>query len=152
MAPRSIFPAAIALAMLVLSGCLGAGIIHPKEDRETHFSIQSKFRSHLFGGQQSAPNPNKSELTAAWGKPDRVIPQGPGTEIWRYPNGFNWHGVVLMIGIPIPLMLPLSRSYTEVYFAEDKAEWALTSYGSWSGGCLCPDNEGSMRYGFRKLE
>ena len=127
-------------------------MVHPKEDRYTHFTVDSKFRSHIFGGQESAPNPNKSEITAAWGKPDKVIPQGTQAEIWQYSNGFNWRGVVLMIGIPIPLVLPLSRSYTEVYFAGDKAEWALSSYGTWSGGCLCPDNEGNMKYGFRKLE
>jgi hypothetical protein len=84
---KAVFTAGLLLGTLVLSGCLGAGIVHLKEDRQTHFSVDPKFRSHLFGGQQSASNPNKSEITAAWGSQTESSRKDLGPRFGDIPMG-----------------------------------------------------------------
>jgi hypothetical protein len=152
MGTKAFLFAPIVFVSLVLSACVGGAVVYPKKEKYTHFSVSSLSRSLPIAGYRPDHNPTKSEITAAWGKADEIIIQRRQEQIWKYTNGFNWYGVVPMIGIGIPLVLPVSRDYTEVYFKGDNAEWAVFSHETWSGGCWCPDNEGNMKYGFRKLE
>lgn len=142
----------LAAAALAVSGCVGIGFMHPMETRFQHFGTDKiNGKKNLAAYIRKDGNPSKEDVQAAWGKPN-VIFRHDKLEVWQYHNGMNWYGVIPMIGIPIPLVLPITRSKIDIYFLGDAAQYATAQSTTWSGFCFCPNSEADMRYGFHALQ
>ena len=67
-------------------------------------------------------------------------------------DSYNWVGIVPMFVIGVPIALPLIPSNTFVYFDGKHSVKIYFSRTEWAGGCYCPENEGTFKYGFHALK
>ena len=78
-----------------------------------------------------------SFLLEKWGEPDSRKAQPDGSEVWRY-NGFpRWAGVVVMVIIPIPLVVPTGLEHVDFTVRDARVVRAHSSANhlSWGWGC-----------------
>ncbi len=110
------------LAAVFLSGCIGAGLL-----RETGNSIESEKGFVMVGKDIHPIDPHQKTsqepvtekiLVSIFGQPDKTFASDSGTKILRYNEDLSWRGVVLFVGIPIPLALPVGRNHQEFYFKD----------------------------------
>ena len=85
------------------------------------------------------------------GQADSKIDEKDGVVIWRYKTGMSMVGVVPMVGVGIPLVVPTGSDYTDIYIKNELAVKAHVSSTTWSGGYYGPANEGTDKKTFNKL-
>lgn len=142
---------ALLVTVLLTSGCAGIAVVHTKEIRFNKFGADDSYGlKSLSIGYKYKRNPTKEEVKKAWGKPDDTFRKGK-LAVWQYDNGMNWYGIIPMVGLPIPLVFPLTRSHIDVYFLGDSGQYATMQGEDWNGFCWCPNNEAELKYGFHTL-
>lgn len=132
----------------VFSSCIGMAVIHPFSYERDKFSIYPSSKGSYNSERE---NPTKDEVLRLWGEPDKIYLED-GIQVWKYNDGVNWIGICPIIGIPIPLILPIWQGKSEIYFDGNTAIKFYHNYTTWSGFCYCPENEGNMIYGWRFLK
>ena len=50
-----------------------------------------------------------SDVVAEWGKPDDIVIVNDKSKKLIYKKGLRWKGIVIIIGIPIPLSIPVGH-------------------------------------------
>jgi hypothetical protein len=66
----------------------------------------------------------KETVLNTFGKPSKVVYDEDGIhETWRYNNGVFLNGVLLMVIMPIPLVVPYGYNYTAYRFKYDILEY-----------------------------
>jgi hypothetical protein len=131
----------LSLTLLALSGCIGAGIVTqgvsswnigdngfsapcPGEKAETTLCSQDKVR-------QMTPE----IIAETWGVPKRDYVTN-GQRLLVYNVGIAWRGIVIFIGIPIPLLLPLGHNEATLYFQD--GHLVKFEYGyNWLTAAVC---------------
>jgi len=126
-----------ALLMLELSGCAGLvvstvknkdlnieGVGIPDFQKEKSVKANEQIRQHLRGylvkGFHVGEKVSKDSALEHWGKADRIIKNGD-IEEWQYlGNGHIWVGIIPMIVIPIPLVVPIGHNQTLLTFRENE--------------------------------
>jgi hypothetical protein len=110
---RRLKPVFVLVMCLLCQGCVGVASMS-----STRTAISNPVLSDaasLNGLSQVAATNTRSNsdytaqwLEAHWGKPSTLRPEsgGGGGELWTYKFGNAWRGVVPMLIIPIPLILP----------------------------------------------
>jgi len=85
-------------------------------------------------------NSNTEEIESRWGKPDEINSTPEGEE-WIYFNGggTSFIGVVIGLGIPIPLVYPQKQKVRFLVHGSNKVEriYSNRSYG-FLYGCIPP--------------
>lgn len=120
--------------ILSLSGCLGLVFATPSEcknetpltDINDIFFSQPSFQdnfSRVFRNKPSAPPKvsTKAEFLRDWGKPNEIISTSDNEEIWIYKNDL-WCGVIPVVILPVPLILPVCDGFNHVVFQDNKAK------------------------------
>jgi hypothetical protein len=153
--------------LLCCTGCFGGGVVYSKRQTLQDFSIQSY--SHVpypsqavrssgpsalqsaasqpavpnppLSPDQNLANPTEADVRALWGEPDSSSKEKDGVVVWRYDNGPNLVGVVPMIFLPIPIIVPIGSNYSEIYFKDGRAFKASFSEMAAAGGYYGPANE-----------
>ena len=101
-----------------------------------HSTLEKK--GHL--GQKLERNKpiTKSELLDTWGKPD-VLEVGlqPSTEIFKYEREIGYSGIVLGLGVPIPLVIPFGSRYTVLQLEDDVVTSIRVIRTGINGGAGC---------------
>jgi hypothetical protein len=138
----------LALACCLLSGCYGGGVVHSRTTTTENFSLGYRGEVHP---ESKEGNPTEAKLQELWGKPDSKIDEKDGVVIWRYKTGMSMAGVVPMVGVGIPLVVPTGSDYTDIYIKNELAVKAHVSSTTWSGGYYGPANEGTDKKTFNKL-
>lgn len=83
----------------LLSNCVGIGLIYPTKD-----IYERKFKSE------------KEDVS----RPYKIKKISESSEIWIYKDdGFKWAGVFLIVGVPIPLAIPVGKNKTYLFFEND---------------------------------
>ena len=60
---------------------------------------------------------SKEEVSRIWGKPNTVKSLAGNTQLWEYCQpGYSWGGVIIGIGLPIPLFLPTGSNCSVLTF------------------------------------
>jgi hypothetical protein len=85
------------LLLPLLSGCIGGLFVYPKKIPVGEYKRYAKC----------------AELIASWGQPDHQSVDGSATTL-VYKMGYKWAGVMPMIIIPIPLVIPVGRNSTSL--------------------------------------
>lgn len=148
---KSFLSLSLLITVLFTSGCAGIAFVHTKETRLNKFWPDDSYGlMSLTPDCKYKRNPTKKEVRSSWGKPDDTFLKGQ-LAVWQYDNGMNWYGVIPMLGIPIPLVLPLTRSHIDIYFLGDSGQYATMQAEDWSGFCWCPNNDADLKYGFHIL-
>ena len=87
------------LLCLLLSGCIGGGIIKSKTNPYRWYNSHSKTNAEVY---------TSTWLKTNYGKPTNVITNG-SEEVWTYQSGRIWAGVMPVVIVPIPLAVPVGR-------------------------------------------
>lgn len=92
----------ISLFLLTYSGCVGIDANYTKVSKDT-----------------SSWNQTKYDLLRHYGEPDSKDKISENTEKWTYDNELHFSGIIIWIGIPIPLMVPTGYHYNS-YIIKDE--------------------------------
>ena len=57
-------------------------------------------------------------LLDTWGEPDEIVRDADSGERWTYDRGLRWNGLAFVVGVPIPLILPVGRE-SDTFLAKD---------------------------------
>jgi hypothetical protein len=107
-----------------LCGCVGLVVSTPAELEVKH---PGAHKSGLFGQsparwacERPARGVTKSDFVRVWGRPERIVATAAG-ETWTYGEDARWCGAYLLLLVPVPLMLPVCRTFDEVDFVGETA-------------------------------
>jgi hypothetical protein len=134
--------------MAFLSGCVGIGFVHSKVDEYDGFLLGPK--PEVRGGGNVGIT--QADVKSQWGTPDKIEDGATAKQRWIYYDGLSWAGVIPMIGIGIPLLVPSGRDYVEMVFDGDKAFRARRSRTGWSGFICGFLDEGGVQKGCATLK
>jgi hypothetical protein len=129
----------IAVTAALCSGCVGF-VVHGNEHHRAEKPILSVDRGRYLGSDGANgrfPVPTQSHVIQAWGKPDRVETSDQGNSRWIYKNGIRWNGVVVFLGIPIPLLIPVGSDYLAVEYAGESVIAVDTLTNEVQSGAAC---------------
>ena len=130
--------AAVVTAALC-SGCVGFAV-HGDEHHRAERPILSIDRARYVGSDSvnnKFPTPTKGHVLDAWGKPDRIETSSQGNPRWIYETGIRWNGIVVFLGIPIPLLIPVGSDYMVVEYAGDSVVAVETVNNEVKSGAGC---------------
>jgi len=116
------------LFALTLSGCIGLIVNRPDEcNNVTPFTgVHDVFRKQPkeieIGpfGNVVPQRSSKNEFLKYWGKPDEIITTAENQETWLY-NKRLWCGIIPVIILPIPLILPVCNGFDRIEFRGNEA-------------------------------
>jgi len=106
---------------LLITGCVGIGVVHSK-DRQSECENQYtrdytlNYLNKIYGEAKSIS----------------VIDKNTTTYLYTIDN-MAWRGVIPMIGIGIPFVLPIGTDYYEITYTDDKCIKTKEEYTEWSG-------------------
>ena len=135
----SLRAAAVCFLALLCSGCIGF-VIHDDEAHRAESPILSIDRARYFGSDgvpAKFPVPTKAHVLDAWDKPDRVETTSTADERWIYETGIRWNGVVLFLGVPIPLLIPVGFDHLAIEYAGDAVVAVETLNNAPKAGGAC---------------
>ena len=126
------------------TGCVGGGIVYSKKTTYENFSIwaSSSKEFKYIDTSTELKNPNKSDFIKVWGEPNKIKYEKE-TTIWIYKTDTSWAGIVPMIGIGIPLIIPTGTNCIELHFYndEDHPFLGVAYHTSWAGFAYGPKVE-----------
>jgi hypothetical protein len=108
---RVLILSCVILCFITLSGCLGLIVAEPKECTKEALS------AGVIGA--SPTSSTKEKIVEVWGKPDEVITVSANEETWVYHRKL-WCGVMPLILVPLPFMLPVCDGFDRVEFRGNK--------------------------------
>jgi hypothetical protein len=85
--------------------------------------------------EQPPKRSSKEEFIKDWGQPDEIIFASENTETWLY-NKKLWCGVMPVLILPIPLILPVCDGFDRIEFKDNEAVSLHTRSIVWGGGIL----------------
>jgi hypothetical protein len=83
----------------------------------------------------------KAEFLKDWGKPDEIISASENEETWIY-NRKLWGGLIPVILLPVPLILPVCDGFDRIEFQGNEAKRLHTRH-TVTGGFVIPVAGGS---------
>jgi len=134
---------AILPVFLLLQGCVGVGVWSKEKTAISNPTISDTVRLDGVTSGREGSAFTAAWLQAHWGAPKRVSPgSAAGEELWTYEFGQCWCGVIPMVVIPIPLVLP-TGSEKMVFLLRDgrvvSAECVDSRHGGVGFGLIGPD-------------
>ena len=109
----------VLLIALALEGCVGIGVVHSKESIKECSNEDSKQK-------------NLEWLEKTYGKAE-LKEKNNQTEYVFVKDSTAFRGVIPMLFIGIPLVLPLGTDYYSVTYEGDKCIGVQSEYTNWSG-------------------
>ncbi len=125
--------------LMSVSGCVGIGMIHSSYKTENISLCQPSDKKVTGCITQQELTPQK--LLTLRGSPisDKIV---QGYRNISYDNGVReWRGILIFVGLPIPLLAPVGRNTTSYIFDKDKLIEVGSTYSKESmvvcglGGC-----------------
>ena len=93
--------ASILLVLPLCQGCVAVGVYGRR-------TIETEHVGELFrDGTMPKGAVPISSVMREWGEPNAKETLGPDREEWTYRFGLRWKGVLLVLLLPIPLMVPV---------------------------------------------
>lgn len=143
----------IFVVMVLTTSCIGIGFIKETSKAYNGHFIPKKEAGYIemeFPITRSAnyiePNielVSKADLLKIWGKPNKII----NTDAWIYKRELALTGVVIAAIIPIPILFPVGKRNTEIFFKDDKVELLLYRKGGTNFmGCWLPIKAGCKNF------
>jgi hypothetical protein len=98
----------VLLAALTQSGCVGVIVMTPQDCVRTGDS-----KSMAVANETPS---TKEEVREFWGKPDDIITVSESKEAWIYNKKDIWCGLIPVVFLPVPLILPLGNGFDRIEF------------------------------------
>jgi hypothetical protein len=115
-----------------VTGCVGIGVVHSK-DRQPECE------------NQYTKEYNLNYLKKIYGEPKDIIEEAEVTSYLYTKDNMALRGVIPMIGIGIPLVLPIGTDYYEIRYKDNKCIDIREEYTEWSGYMCGYLNENGKR-------
>jgi len=80
---------------------------------------------------------SKNEVLSLWGQPSKVSFEN-NKESWVYKNRIGWNGIILWVGIPVPLFVPIGSRDTTIFFENNLTKNTIYEYARESGAICGP--------------
>lgn len=135
----------VLFAVLTLSGCIGMIVNSPEEcTNQTPFTGYHDIfwkppppKKEAIGlvFERSPKASSKSEFLKDWGNPDEIISTSEKLETWIYHRKL-WCGIIPVLILPVPLILPVCDGFDRIEFKENKAIRLHARSIVWKGGIL----------------
>lgn len=126
---RALFLCAL---LLLLSGCIGGALVYPTTSPPIeHPWIGVEVGTYNEPYRSWAPT-KCTEVMARWGKPDQQSVDGRVTTL-VYKKGFAWAGILPIIGVPIPFVIPVAQKSTILACENDVVMSASGTATGYSG-------------------
>ena len=142
------------LSLLYLTSCVGGGIVVGKKEEKAAFAInETRSKPMRRVMPPEGKNPSQNEIRSSWGEPSRKK-QKDGEEVWVYHSGLSIRGAVPMLGIGIPLIVPVGKNGYDFHFSQgkDRAEKLVVRENNFKGGYFGVSSfSESKGIGFHKL-
>lgn len=116
------------------------GVVYSKNKHYNGFYVRQGDKGAVYPNIV-ALNPKEKIVKESWGMPDSIYYENDGKMVWHYKMGMSFAGIVPMIGIGIPLIVPSGSDYVNICFKNGRAVEATESFTGWSGGYYGPKNE-----------
>jgi len=139
------------LVSFTLSGCFGLAVNSPVEcknetpytgvhdifgqtaaNRERLSETAANMLDSIGMLGQTPKASTKADFLKSWGEPDKIISTSENQETWIYER-LLWCGVIPMVIIPIPLVLPVCDGFDKIYFVGNEAKLLHTRHSSTGG-------------------
>ena len=98
--------------LMMLSGCVGIGVLYPQDSATTDNPHVSIIRGY-YSADKTPDSIDCMEVIRRWGEPSKTYRDGE-TSTLVYKEGLVWAGVMPIIGIPIPIAVPVGRKSTSL--------------------------------------
>jgi hypothetical protein len=129
------------IVAITQSGCFGLIGNRPAECKnETPFTgVHDIFWTKPQSEETSPKGSTKAEFLKDWGKPDEIISASENEETWIY-NRKLWCGVIPVLVLPVPLILPVCDGFDRIEFQGNEAKSLHTrhiarpGYVNWGPG------------------
>jgi len=140
---RQSIGACILVIAMLLQGCIGIGGWVPGDQSQTfdypHLGV-GEWKGHVSSARLKAVNlDDANTLEKYWGKPDRRLELGNGTEKWQYRlDRLRWRGAfIFILFIPVPLLIPIGHDYVTIFIQEGQVLSAKKVTGTTKGEFFC---------------
>ena len=122
MSGRILVSCCVFIVAITQSGCIGLIVNAPAECKnETPFTgVHDIFWTTPHSKEASPKGSTKAEFLKDWGKPDEVISASENEETWIYHRKL-WCGVIPVLLLPVPLILPVCDGFDRIEFQGNEA-------------------------------
>lgn len=142
--------------MVLTTSCIGVGFVKEANKVYNGHFIPKKEAGYIeieFPITRSVnyiePNielVSKADLLKKWGKPNKII-SNDDIDKWIYTRELALNGFIIAAIIPIPILLPVGKRNTEIFFKDDKVEILLYKEGKVNFmGCWLPIKAGCKKF------
>lgn len=119
---------------MMLCGCVGIGVLYPKDYPTTDNPDVSVIAGH-YSSHKTSYSLDCTEVIRKWGEPSQTYKNNEET-LLVYKHGITWAGIMPIIGVPIPIALPVGRKSTSLVCKGDQVIKAMrTGTGIASAYC-----------------
>ena len=129
------------LACLLGNGCVGVGGWVCRTETAAFYQPYisdvaglSGVRDQPWRGDTNTVTYSAEWLRSHWGEPKSITSGLPSEEVWTYKFGTCWSGVIPMLVIPIPLVLPLNSEKIMFQIRDGQVVRARRQTSARSGG------------------
>ena len=120
---------ALVLASMLLNGCVGLVVIHPREKTTTQFCLGS--RGNLTNGPAATVPLTEARVFELWGKPDTLRTNSDHLTVWHYRGDRNWSFVMPAYFIALPIPVATGHDHVDLYFKDAVAQKASGMVDFW---------------------
>ena len=141
----------IFLVAITQSGCFGLIVNTTAECKnETPYTgVHNIFWTTAQSKEASPKGSTKAEFLNDWGKPDEIISTSENEETWIY-NRKLWCGVIPVLLLPVPLILPVCDGFDRIEFHGNEAKNLHTRHivesGFYVGGSAVAKTDPACRF------
>lgn len=93
-----------------LSGCIGIVTLHNPEIERDDLNFKLAGRGFISDYNEVNYRYTKSQLLGAWGAPNNVTRNGDIEYLQYKQRGLAWAGIVPVVIIPLPLVVPVGKN------------------------------------------
>lgn len=150
---RLLIPVSILGVCLLIQGCVGVAALNATKEEISNPVINDVASLNAVSAGTAHNVRTNLDYTAQWleahwGNPNTITPESGagGGEIGTYKFGSSWRGVIPMLIVPIPLVLPTGSDRIVLVMRESRAVSAERVGSRFSGagaGLLGPDGFGA---------
>ena len=146
----------ILIMVFSLTSCVGIGVMGGKKEEHSSFGINETRSKPMrrVTDAEGGRNPTRKEIQSSWGEPNQKCEEG-GEELWCFDSGLAIRGAVPMLGIGIPLVIPIGKNSYDFHFpaGADRASRLVVNENQMRGGYLGVSAfSETKKLGFHKFE
>jgi hypothetical protein len=128
---------AVISPIVFLYGCIGIGVLGVGDRSISTGKVPTyPYRTKLVSYEGEALS--TYYVLSQWGEPNHRKQTDSNGEIWEYRGkNLRWHGVVPMLLLPLPLVIPFGHDYVTLVIKNDLVQSSETTDWNFTFGFYC---------------